>query len=229
MKDKMEMNPPIIWHQEVASYPFCLLINSSWLLVLIILLFYLLLSVFNFYLWKGIHFPMSLYLICSNIFLIWVYLLIYLNYWFRDLIREYYKKYEGLFIILFIVFLIFIFSEGMLFVSFFWASFHSSCSPSLGIWPQEGLYVPDPCELTYANTLLLSNAAISLGNAFISLEISCSLLIFFSLFSFILAGTFISLQIKEFRIMGLSINDSVYSSVFFFLTGLHFLSKAFSC
>ena len=78
--DKMEMNPPIIWHQEVASYPFCLLINSSWLLVLIILLFYLLLSVFNFYLWKGIHFPMSLYLICSNIFLIWIYLLIYLNF-----------------------------------------------------------------------------------------------------------------------------------------------------
>merc|ERR1711933_260621 len=29
------------------------------------------------------------------------------------------------------------------------------------------------------------------------------------LFSFILAWTFISLQIKEFRIMGLSINDSV--------------------
>ena len=222
MKDKMEMNPPIIWHQEVASYPFCLLINSSWLLVLIILLFYLLLSVFNFYLWKGIHFPMSLYLICSNIFLIWIYLLIYLNYWFRDLIREYYKKYEGLFIILFIVFLIFIFSEGMLFVSFFWASFHSSCSPSLGIWPQEGLYVPDPCELTYANTLLLSNAAISLGCAFIIKEIYSSSIILFSLISFILAWTFISLQIKEFRNMGFSINDSVYSSVFFFLTGLHF-------
>ena len=50
-------------------------------------------------------------------------------------------------------------------------------SPSLGIWPGEGFYVPDPCELTFANTLLLSNAAISLGNAFISLEISCSLLI----------------------------------------------------
>merc|ERR1712187_576556 len=51
---------------------------------------------------------------------------------------------------------------------------------------------------------------------------SCSLLIFFSLFSFILAWTFISLQIKEFRIMGMGINDSVYSSAFFFLTGLHF-------
>ncbi len=47
-------------------------------------------------------------------------------------------------------------------------------------------------------------------------------LILFSLFSFILAWTFISLQIKEFRIIGLSINNSVYSSVFFWITGLHF-------
>merc|ERR1712134_83345 len=86
----------------------------------------------------------------------------------------------------------------------------------------EGFYVPDPCELTFANTLLLSNAAVSLGGAFVSLEISAAFLIFFSLFSFILALTFISLQIREFRIMGLNINDTVYSSVFFFLTGLHF-------
>merc|ERR1711971_716534 len=75
---------------------------------------------------------------------------------------------------------------------------------------------------TFGNTLLLSNAAVSLGGAFVSLEISSSFFFFFSLFSFILAWTFISLQIKEFRIMGLSINDSLYSSVFFFLTGLHF-------
>ena len=116
----------------------------------------------------------------------------------------------------------FLASLWLAWTSFFWTSFHSLSSPSLGIWPGEGFYVPDPCELTFANTLLLSNAAISLGNAFISLEISSSFLIFFSLFSFILAWTFISLQIKEFRIMGLSINDSVYSCVFFFLTGLHF-------
>merc|ERR1712050_651200 len=124
--------------------------------------------------------------------------------------------------ILFLVFLLFLVSEALLFVSFFWTSFHSLSSPTLGICPGEGFYVPDPCELTFANTLLLSNAAISLGNAFISLGISSSFLIFFSLFSFILGWTFISLQIKEFRIMGLSINDSVYSCVFFFLTGLHF-------
>merc|ERR1712217_761331 len=73
-----------------------------------------------------------------------------------------------------------------------------------------------------ANTLLLSNAAVSLGGAFISLGLSSQFLIFFSLFSFILTWTFISLQIKEFWIMGLSIIDSVYSCLFFFLTGLHF-------
>merc|ERR1712095_114955 len=95
-------------------------------------------------------------------------------------------------------------------------------SPTLGSWTGEGFYLPDPCELTFANTLPLSNAAVSLGGAFVSLEISSQFIIFFSLFSFILAWTFISLQIKEFRIMGLSINDSVYSSLFFFLTGLHF-------
>merc|ERR1712019_277828 len=129
--------------------------------------------------------------------------------------------------VLFLVFLLFIASEALLFVSFFWASFHSLSSPTLGIWPGEGFYLPDPCELTFANTLLLSNAAVSLGEAFVSLEISSQFLIFFSLFSFILAWTFISLQIKEFRIMGLSINDSAYSSLFFFLTGLHFFHLLF--
>merc|ERR1712072_1232985 len=124
--------------------------------------------------------------------------------------------------VLFLVFFLFIASEALLFISFFWASFHSLSSPTLGVWPAEGFYVPDPCELTFANTLLLPNAAVSLGGAFISLEISSSFLIFFSLFSFGLAWTFISLQIKEFRVMGLSMNDSVFSSVFFFLTGLHF-------
>jgi len=139
-----------------------------------------------------------------------------LHFWFRDLVREFYKKYEILLMVLFIVFFLFIVSEGLLFISFFWASFHSLSSPSGGSWPGEGFYIPDPTELTFANTLLLSNAAVSLGGAFVSLEICASSVIFFSLFSFILAVTFISLQIREFRIMGLNLNDSVYSSCFFF-------------
>merc|ERR1712183_222670 len=193
--------------------------NSPWLLVFALCLFFFSLSGFNLYCWKGIHFSYSNLLIFLHLFLG---LIFSLHFWFRDLLREFYKKYEILLMVLFLVFFLFLASEGLLFVSFFWTSFHSLSSPTLGIWPGEGFYIPDPCELTFANTLLLSNAAISLGNAFISLEISSSFLIFFSLFSFILAWTFVSLQIKEFRVRGLSINDSVSSCLFFFLTGLHF-------
>merc|ERR1712117_642720 len=144
------------------------------------------------------------------------------HFWFRDLLRELAKKYEILLICLLLLFFLFLASEALLFVSFFWGSFHSLSSPTLGVSFGEGFYLPDPCDLTFANTLLLSNAAVSLGGAFVSSDILSQFYNFFSLFSFIQAWTFISLQIKEFRIMGLSINDSVYSSVFFFLTGLHF-------
>merc|ERR1711862_121893 len=171
-------------------------------------------DVFNLYCWKSIYFSWTLDL---NFFFVFFGLVVSLHFWFRDIIREFYKKYEILLMVLFIVFFLFIGSEALLFISFFWASFHSLSSPTLGVWPGEGFYAPDPCELTFANTLLLSNAAVSLGGAFVSLEISSSFLIFFSLFSFILAWTFVSLQIKEFRVMGLSINDSVYSCLFFFL------------
>merc|ERR1712024_304178 len=213
-------------HLEVASGPFCFLVNSSWPLVFALCLFFFFLLGFNLYCWKGIHFSWSNSLMVLQLHL-FLGLIFSSNIWFRDLLRELTKKYEILLMVLFLVFFLFLASEALLFVSFFWASFHSLSSPTLGIWPGEGFYLPDPCELTFANTLLLSNAAVSLGGAFVSLEISSGFLIFFFFISFILAWAFISLQIKEFRIMGLSINDSVYSSLFLFLTGLHFFHLLF--
>merc|ERR1712187_284366 len=166
-------------HLEVASGPFCLLVNSPWLIVFILYVFSLLLSGFNLYCWKGIHFSWNLDLIFLFLFFV---VIISFHFWFRDLLRELNKKYEVLLIIFFFVFFLFLASEGLLFVSFFWTSFHSLSSSTLGIWPGEGFYLPDPCELTFANTLLLSNAAISLGNAFVSLEISSSFLILLLLY-----------------------------------------------
>merc|ERR1712178_597607 len=154
---------------EVASGPFSLLINSPWLLIFTLCVFFLSISGFSLNCWKGIHFSWS------NSLLIFPFLFFELilsfHFWFRDLLREFGKKYEILLMVFFLVFLLFLLPEGLLFVSFFWTSFHSLSAPSYGIWPGEGFYVPDPCELTFANTLLLSNAAISLGGAFISLEI----------------------------------------------------------
>merc|ERR1711976_1019393 len=78
-----------------SSNPFFLLIHSPWLLVLSLTILFIL-SVFNLYLWKNIHFSWSNCII---------FLLIY---------------------ILFII------------------SFHSLSSPTLGSWPGEGFYLPDP-------------------------------------------------------------------------------------
>merc|ERR1711973_919717 len=143
---------------------------------------------------------------------LFIYMVIAINYWIRDVIREYTKKYEVLIIMLFIVFLVFVFSEGLLFLSFFWVFFHSSCSPAAEE-SYNGIYVPDPCELTYTNTLLLSNAALSLGCAKIHKENNHGNSIDYS---FILAWAFITLQIKEFRNLAFYINDSIFGSMFFF-------------
>ena len=138
----------------------------------------------------------------------------------RDLVRETAKKCSlvplGVFIFAFSLFLL---SEAILFTSFFWASFHSTASPFFSF--QEVLFLPDPCELTYGNTLLLSNAAVSLGSAYTCRE---NLVLFGSPHSasFLLAWKFLSLQIKEFRNLGFYVSDSFYGSVFFFLSGLHF-------
>ncbi len=197
-------------HFEVASDSFSLLINSSWLLVFAIILFVLI-------------FPYIFYLniICSCILVFFSFTLVFFSYhfWCRDLLRELDKKYEVLLIIFFLLFGGVLVSEALLFVSFFWTSFHSLSSITLGIISHEAFYLPDPCELTFANTLLLSNAAISLGITFTSLEISS---LFYISLSFTLCSLFISLQGKEFRILALLINDSLYSCLFFTITGLHF-------
>ena len=128
----LEVNNLVFWnsiHLEVASNSFCLLINSSWLLVFILYVFFMIFSGFNLYCWKGIHFSQNNYLI---FLLIHIGLIFTFHYWFRDLLRELDKKYEVLLIILFLVFLLFLVSEGLLFVSFFWTSFHSLSSPTLG-------------------------------------------------------------------------------------------------
>merc|ERR1711988_490251 len=142
--------------------------------VIILLIF----TGFNIYCWAGIQFSSSNFIIFVHLFFGFIFSF---HFWSRDLLREFQKKYEILLMVLFLLFGGFLASEALLFVSFFWASFHSLSSPTLGLWPGETFYIPDPCELTFANTLLLSNAAVSLGGAFVSLEISSQFYIFFLL------------------------------------------------
>merc|ERR1712093_735504 len=110
----------VFWHQEVASGPFCLLVNSPWLLVFALLMFFLSLSFFNLCCWKGVYF--SNFSNANNIFFtvgpfggnldlvflcLFFGLIISFHYWFRDLLRELNKKYEILLMVLFLVFFLF--------------------------------------------------------------------------------------------------------------------------
>jgi len=100
--------------------------------------------------------------------LLWMGFYFYINYiidfysiilWFRDSIREYTSTYKSLIIMLSIAFYVLILSESMFFITFFWSSFHASCS---SVWSLEGLYLSDPSELAFINTVLLSNSGLSL-------------------------------------------------------------------
>ena len=89
--------------------------------------------------------------------------------WSRDVVRETIKKCNMVSVNVFICgFACFVLSEGILFITVFWGLVHFMLTPFLS--NHEALLVPDATELTYANTLLLSNAAISLGSAYSTRE-----------------------------------------------------------
>ncbi len=195
---------------EVAIDSLYFLINSSYLLVFILISYFIISFSFNIYI-----------IILLYIF---IFIFIYSLYlWFRDLLRELYIKYELYYFYLIFIFDIFLFSELLLFISLFYIYFYLISSIILSILSYESLYLLDPCQLSLINIYLLSNAAINSNISFINLEITfTSFYIFIFIYILYYNQIFINIQIQEFNIISLLINDSIYSCLFFFLTGLHF-------
>lgn len=80
--------------------------------------------------------------------------------WVRDSIREYTSIHLVLIEIFVMAFCVLILTESLFFVTFFWSLFYTSCS---SIWFQEGMYLSDSINLTFVNTVLLSNSGLCLG------------------------------------------------------------------
>jgi len=138
--------------------------------------------------------------------------------WFciRDSIREWTSSYNMISISNPILCVVFIFSEILFFLTFFWSSFHCSCSVGINQPISAGFYEPDPNDLTYTNTVLLSNSGISLSVGWCS-NVAMNL----SFLGCLLGLVFMSLQVLEFHNTSLYLNESIFCCHLFLVIGLH--------
>ena len=109
---------------------------------------------------------------------------------FCDLGREYYMRIDSVLVIVFLLFLIFISSEALLFVSFFWSFFHLN-NPTLG----QLLYITDLASLSFVNNFPLSNAAVGFSVEYLANAGGTFCLPFWKVL--LLAVLFMFLQVKE--------------------------------
>nr|YP_009731526.1 cytochrome c oxidase subunit III [Blattisocius tarsalis]QHQ98569.1 cytochrome oxidase subunit 3 [Blattisocius tarsalis] len=148
--------------------------------------------------------------------------------WWRDVLRESYLQGHHTYKVMSIMKMgmaLFIISEIMLFSSFFWSYFYSCLAPEpeVGmIWPPNGILPLNPFEIPLLNTLILlgSGATVTWSHfAFITSNYKTS---FMTLKLTIALGMiFTILQYMEYNMSLFNINDSVYSSLFYMITGLH--------
>ena len=132
---------------------------------------------------------------------------------------------------------LFITSEVMFFVAFFWAFFDASLLPKafiedykdvftgslgIGIWPPAGIETFDPLDIPYLNTLILllsgttctwAHHAVREGNNKEALQ-GLYLTVF-------LGGIFTLLQIYEYQHATFGFTEGIYPSTFYMATGFH--------
>ena len=123
--------------------------------------------------------------------------------------------------------ILFIASEVMFFVAWFWAYFDASLFPSGvdaigGVWPPKGMEVLDPFGFPLLNTLILLCSGTTVTWAHHSLIHGDRDGLIKGLWATILLGMlFTSIQAYEYAHAPFGFKDNIYSSVFFMATGFH--------
>nr|QDP17883.1 cytochrome c oxidase subunit 3 [Parachtes teruelis] len=148
--------------------------------------------------------------------------------WWRDVVREsMYQGYHNSYVISGLEFgmLLFILSEVFFFVSFFWAYFHYSLSPSMevgALWPPFGVVSFNAFGVPLLNTVVLLASGVSITLAHQNLLSSKNNMYTNSLaLTWLLGGYFLSLQMFEYLSAMFDISSSVYGSIFYMATGFH--------
>lgn len=148
--------------------------------------------------------------------------------WFRDVVTEGTFLGDHTYVVqkgIMISFGLFVVSEIFVFISIFWAFFHSSLSPTVELgaqWPAPGIPVINAFELPLLNTVLLlsSGATVTYGHhAHIKGDRKGAIVGTF--LTVVLAIIFTICQGIEYHNAGFSMSDSVYGSAFYAATGTH--------
>lgn len=169
------------------------------------------------------------YRLNQNIIYIGLLILIFRIYqWWRDIIRE--RCFQGwhtfkLVKILKIGIILFILSEVIFFLRFFWTYFHLFLSPrtELGrIWPPINLEVFDPYNIPLFNTIILLSSGVTItARHHYLLNRNFYKVKFFLLLTILLGLFFRYIQYLEYKNSFFRIIDRSYGSIFFIITGFH--------
>ena len=132
---------------------------------------------------------------------------------------------------------LFIASEVMFFVAFFWAFFDASLLPKLpieefsetfdtnggvGIWPPEGIITFDPLDVPFLNTLILLMSGTTCTWAHHAVREGQRDQAIQALWLTVVLGFFFScLQGLEYYEATFAFTDGIYPSIFFMATGFH--------
>nr|YP_007317473.1 cytochrome c oxidase subunit III [Psettodes erumei]ACL79265.1 cytochrome oxidase subunit 3 [Psettodes erumei]BAP58996.1 cytochrome c oxidase subunit III [Psettodes cf. erumei MAC-2104]BBU26260.1 cytochrome c oxidase subunit 3 [Psettodes erumei] len=121
--------------------------------------------------------------------------------------------------------ILFITSEVLFFLGFFWAFYHSSLAPTPelgGYWPPSGITALDPFEVPLLNTAVLLASGVTVTWAHHSIMEGKRKQAIQSLaLTILLGGYFTFLQGMEYHEASFTIADGVYGATFFVATGFH--------
>ncbi len=149
--------------------------------------------------------------------------------WWRDVVREAQGGVDHTEVVqsgLRIGMLLFIASEVMFFVAFFWAYFNATVPAINAVahetWPPEGIVPINTWGLPFFNTLLLLSSGATVTWAHHALKVGDIGKLKLGLFLTIALGaSFLGLQMFEYGEAAFSFTDGIYSSTFYLATGFH--------
>nr|AIV00469.1 cytochrome c oxidase subunit 3 [Haematomyzus elephantis] len=148
--------------------------------------------------------------------------------WWRDVIREsFFQGFHSHSVMagLSMGFILFIASEVMFFMSFFWSFFYVSLNPDIecgSVWPPAGVQSLSAFNVPLLNSILLISSGVSITWAHHALVMSNMKETAVGLGITLMLGlTFSVVQSFEYLHTSFSMADSVYGSVFFLTTGFH--------